>query len=562
VKFSVNSAILPNDRYFKVDLSPWIQSQLIPKLEKSFCTILISPRANGKSTCIHHTVKLLKNNNYISCILNFERVNFEDAKSFWYGISSQISLLTGRNISFYDQVGFSTIFYNRTNSPFYGFHVFLFIDEFDLITTNKEIMDSFLGTLRGIKHERDNYTLKSVVAVGTFALTELTDPEANQPVFNVKVTDKSFDKRSPFNAAETTKYPFFTLEETTSLFNQFNTFRKETLPIEIVNEIFIYTNGHRGLTCLIGKLIDEDFRRELGGRILNANEWKVFHSRIPNYVHDYPTLNKVMNLLRSDDELAKNARTILSTYYLPYSQAILQPRPVHLRVTKWLAANGILMSHSPGFYRMTSPLIREIILSKVTPIDRRKTPSEPPERLENHMLDMETNICKAVEFFNSETIIQSYNLSFKKNRGSIYERDACVPEEAVYHFELYTILSSWFPDSINILPEVLPYPDTEDRSLSRQRCDILITEGLTKYLLEIEASDSSGEIAAHANRLETQKLAIGAHQAWLIYFSPAKNFTWPIMGDNCFSLAIVHDNLYSKIEFYTSPTDVVMMTKL
>jgi len=96
VKFSVNSAILPNDRYFKVDLSPWIQSQLIPKLEKSFCTILISPRANGKSTCIHHTVKLLKNNNYISCILNFERVNFEDAKSFWYGISSQISLLTGK----------------------------------------------------------------------------------------------------------------------------------------------------------------------------------------------------------------------------------------------------------------------------------------------------------------------------------------------------------------------------------------------------------------------------------------------------------------------------------
>jgi hypothetical protein len=393
-----------------------------------------------------------------------------------------------------------------------------------------------------MKAQRDSYTMKSVVLVGTFALHELED---NSQIL-----------RSPFNAAGTIRYPFFKPEETKSLFEKFSACRREQLDPEIVREIHDLTKGHRGLTCLLGKLIDEDLRSNLKGKIPDLIEWAAFRPKIPEYVNEYPTMKKIIRLLSGDEEFAREARQILSIHFLPFSKATLTPTPNVMKVIKWLNAEGVLISNNPGTFELTSPLLRLIILSKVIRKDRRQTPSEPPPRFSHgNMLDIQNILFQAISFINPQNIIDAYSISCKKNRGNSYKRDAPVPEEAVYHFEIFTILCSWFPGGISISPEVVPYPNSKKAELSRQRCDILIQEGKRKYLIEFEASDPPDKIANQATRLLEHKKALNAKEAWLVYFSPANNFSWPKMNQDCFSLAVVHDDQFSKVSFYTSPEE-------
>jgi len=540
LKFSVNSAIIPGDRYFIVDSSKWIVDVLFVILRTSFCVMLVAPRASGKSTCIYQSLSLLKQQSVstIPCLLNFEKgFPFEslDEKLFWTRISYELSFQTGKKLSFDDSFGFLQTFQNHPDSPFYGCEVFLFIDEFDIIALNETIRANFLSTLRGMKQARNDYTLKSVVAVGTFALLVLVDGPDTPTV------------RSPFNAASVVYYPFFDLHDTISLFNLFSKARNETLSPDIVQEIFALTRGHKGLTCLLGKIIDEDFRSLLKGKIPDLNDWIRLRSLISILVNNYPTMSKMVNVLRSHSPLARSARNFLSSYLLPFSYACIKPHPTHEQICTWLHAEGVLTSHNLGTFELTSPLLRQVLLTKVVPVDRRPCPSLPPPRFSlNLFLDIRNVIFLAISFFNPENIQKAYHISYKSNRGNNYKRDAPVPEEAVYHFEIFSVLSAWFPDEITILPEV---------NAGSERCDMLIKEGDTSYLLEFEASDPPKKIKFHADRLSNQKEVLKATQAWLIYFSPVYNFTWPTMGENCFSLAVVHDNTFSQIQMYSSETE-------
>jgi hypothetical protein len=121
---------------------------------------------------------------------------------------------------------------------------------------------------------------------------------------------------------------------------------------------------------------------------------------------------------------------------------------------------------------------------------------------------------------------------------------------------MYSILAQWFPNTIFIHPEINVYHNPVDRSKARVRDDILITEGTSKYLIEFEASEGKAEIRTHAQEMQTHRNVIGACQAWLLYFAPENNFTWPEYTNdpNSFSIAVVHNSDCSEIVCYTSPS--------
>jgi len=228
-----------------------------------------------------------------------------------------------------------------------------------------------------------------------------------------------------------------------------------------------------------------------------------------------------------------------------------------LPILRKLSAEGAIISPEVGIFVISSPLIRLLILQKVLPVDRRKFPVEPiPRTLPSNFLDIKAIIFKALHYFNPEHIRTAYQISYKKNRGSVLARDVPVPSESVYHFEMYSILAQWFPNYIFIHPEVNVYHNPENRSQARVRDDILITEGTTKYLIEFEASEGKAEIRSHAQEMQTHRKVIGANQACLLYFAPENNFTWPgYTESHSFSIAVVHNSACSTIFFYTSPSE-------
>jgi len=65
--FSTNGALMPNDRYFILDPTPWITQQLKPAVEKGALIMLYSARASGKTTKINFLLAELSSSYH--CIL-------------------------------------------------------------------------------------------------------------------------------------------------------------------------------------------------------------------------------------------------------------------------------------------------------------------------------------------------------------------------------------------------------------------------------------------------------------------------------------------------------------
>lgn len=171
-------------------------------------------------------------------------VDFRDIDKFWrsFGNTLRRDNLTIDLPRLHSADDFAELFGLKDSLQTFSKPVVLFIDEFDLLYyAPTEVIESVLNVLRGIKHTREAYSLhvcsffshcntnfiKSVVAIGTFAILELTSFSA-----------------SPFNVREAVQVPYFTLDEVKDLFRQFEERRGISLDDRIVEDIFTRTSGY------------------------------------------------------------------------------------------------------------------------------------------------------------------------------------------------------------------------------------------------------------------------------------------------------------------------------
>lgn len=107
--------------------------------------------------------------------------------------------------------------------------VVLLVDEFDkLYRINEDVKSSCLETFRGIKAKKGNYAIWSIIVIGAFSILHL---KSNN------LTTSPFDTIDPFHG------PDFILEQVQSLFQQFANEYKLTIDQEVINDIYIQTNG-------------------------------------------------------------------------------------------------------------------------------------------------------------------------------------------------------------------------------------------------------------------------------------------------------------------------------
>ena len=107
--------------------------------------------------------------------------------------------------------------------------VVIFIDEFDMLyNATEDVLSSCLNTIRGIKGTKKNYAIWSVVAIGPFSILYLNSNNLTT---------------SPFNVNEPFQNQNFTLEQVQFLYKQFADEFKLTIDHEVIDDIYMQTNG-------------------------------------------------------------------------------------------------------------------------------------------------------------------------------------------------------------------------------------------------------------------------------------------------------------------------------
>ncbi len=91
------------------------------------------------------------------------------------------------------------------------------------------IKDSFLRTMRGIRHGKLQSSITSVIAAGTFSVMRLT------------TTNPSL---SSFNISSAVQTPYFSIQETRRLFETFQQDYDVALESTVVDDIWAKSNGY------------------------------------------------------------------------------------------------------------------------------------------------------------------------------------------------------------------------------------------------------------------------------------------------------------------------------
>jgi len=126
-----------------------------------------------------------------------------------------------------------------------------------------------------------------------------------------------------------------------------------------------------------------------------------------------------------------------------------------------------------------------------------------------------------------------------------------VPQEAVYHTELYRILRAWLPDDVSISSEV------NVKESGRDRCDLGVQVTKTyKILLEIVANEPIEGVKKKFEQMKKYVELVHPQEAWVIHFTIKQEndtFQYPWFEDSGSQIPIKvmhiwHSRMFDKVK--------------
>jgi len=161
----------------------------------------------------------------------------------------------------------------------------------------------------------------------------------------------------------------------------------------------------------------------------------------------------------------------------------------------------------------------------------RAIPGDPVPVTKQLTIDFPRLFILALQHFSKDTLLNAFSVAYKLNQAPGYKLNEQVPEEAVYHYELYSILKSWLPIQLYVVtPEINANPQSK-------RVLISYNSGVGSHplLIQIGASISKKSIQDHFQTLQKWKKIKNVVGAWLIIFSlSSEQPIWPDTGElNC-----------------------------
>ncbi|RHZ81155.1 hypothetical protein Glove_123g146 [Diversispora epigaea] len=536
-KWEVNGAIQPNIVHAVYFVDPIEENRpLIKKIQEGNLVALHGPRASGKSTRVYQIQEQLKND-FICIYTSFEQVNFTKEIDFWKTFSMSLQrnvpelLDSPENPIIKSAQDFCNIFHRTKWSSFSENRVVLFVDEFDkLYEATDEVRSSCLGTLRSIKNMKQNFSIHSIVVIGPFNILCISTK---------KLTT------SPFNVQEPFRNPNFTMKQVQFLYKQFADEFKLTIDQEVINDIYMQTNGHAGLVCLCGRAIDRKLIAVLeNGTHLSFEIWERFTTfLLGNEILKYSTFIRMKDaLIRNDTDTRRAVNLIRSDF-------LVNNDPIYVAENKkdlalFLTAEGILVpGEDAGTFKISSPLVHWLVLQRIIPQVFPTSPKvEVPYYPSTGTLDIFKALKQVICVFDQETI-KSRN-SFKSARVLVNNaNNQKVPRESVYDTELYRIMSNWLGGFAVTGQWHLKYRSSGH--VNNKYIDIVISQlNHPTIVFELLATATKKELKEHYERALLYDKKLPADETWVIHFTCEENAIsepcWPTNSKLQKGLRVVH----------------------
>ena len=455
-KFCANGPILNKEKHFYIDPSEWNTMKIVNSIRRNYYPLLIAPSQSGKTTRIYRLqAQLMENKSYqftpiyldllkivpgddnrfffrfiqyfiqATNILNLsDKLQMSDFFEFYskYSGNHYFELMKKSNEKFNNSYSFGDgcqyfycLFSKEFGEKFYKKKSFvLFLDELDCIS-KLEIKTrlEFLSMLRVLKSEqREEIYLNSLFSV--VGITNYVGEYLESTLGN-----------SPFNIQNKILAPYFTKEEVSQLFKQYEDQEKIKIDSSIIENIYSQTQGAQGLTTLIGACLDE-FR--VRGQ-LNTTNW--LNYSCSNEIFKYAELNsanlkKMLSTISDDKNLIPSLLRILCGVEEKYVK-----NKSHFDAL--IKCN--IIKENKGNYVVASPFIKKFLLYFISKHESKPFIEIP---FQNEKLDVLSLITSIIENFDVKNLITGEKL--KSNQCNKKIRTGC--KEDVYKDEFKRSLLS------------------------------------------------------------------------------------------------------------------------
>ena len=310
---------------------------------------------------------------------------------------------------------------------------------------------------------------------------------------------------------------------------------------------------------------------------------KVSHMQLLFWVLSFPMTHCAYGLRglllaysRMADSVAKIpriARDILERAILAGDEPIVlhsdSATQMHIDAVRMLAGEGWLRplrNLNDDAFVFTSRLVRAIAVNKLASM-RSPTFHTSLPYTDTGRLDVPTVILQSMTEFRPASLSSSLTLSSKTCEVSKMR----VPNEATYHYELYSVLCLRLCNHCNF-GDVFPEADVLG-GRNKRFADILVVDKRdgSKSLIELVASASAASVAEHFDRLTGY---MSAHKAsgTCVSFSVSNDaaddewemLTWPSKRQRSMGLVamhVVHDDSFGSARVFTLPPEAEIPSK-
>jgi hypothetical protein len=153
----------------------------------------------------------------------------EDKNIFWKNLGKSLERINSDHFRNRKEILSSNDFLDVFAESEWKKKIVIFIDDFDgLYNATDEVRDDCLNIFRCIKDSIYDFAICSIVAIGNF---------------NIQYLKTSKMRISPFSIRESYNNPNFNKQQIQALFNEFTQEKSITIDKEIIDDIYLQTNG-------------------------------------------------------------------------------------------------------------------------------------------------------------------------------------------------------------------------------------------------------------------------------------------------------------------------------
>ncbi|RUS15306.1 hypothetical protein BC937DRAFT_92628, partial [Endogone sp. FLAS-F59071] len=148
-----------------------------------------------------------------------------------------------------------------------------------------------------------------------------------------------------------------------TLYEEFAKEKRIVIDLNIINDIYIQTNGHAGLMCIYGYIIKAKLFQLLEKeKHLSYETWQMFSlTTLRKEIADFMIFRKMVEALK--EHKAKPALDFFQFSFLGFADSKRVVNKGNIKLAKFLTAKGVLLPiKDSGIFKISSPLVASLIL--------------------------------------------------------------------------------------------------------------------------------------------------------------------------------------------------------